>query len=328
MKIKLFFWVIISSLCFINVHAHTKIDYDKIVFFGDSLTDNGNLYKTFLSVMPKSPPYFEGQFSNGPVWSEKVAAYFQQQKNDLIYENEAVGGETVVWHNPFDGYLPYMLSQSIDDYYLKSGSEDRSHTLFIFWLGANDYLSGAENVDEITTNVSQKIQEVIENLIDNGGKNFLILNLPDMSKTPFGKSSPLAANLFALVTMHNEKLAQTITQLQRDHADVNIRSFDIFAFFNKLMNDVDSINQQYHTHITNTQNACWSGSYVPNEKLSHSVAHVPDLAIAYQVGESFRHDETACNNPDDYLFWDQVHPTTVVHEILAQAIVLHLSSLS
>jgi phospholipase/lecithinase/hemolysin len=27
---------------------------------------------------------------------------------------------------------------------------------------------------------------------------------------------------------------------------------------------------------------------------------------------------TACSNPDQYLFWDDFHPTTRAHEILAQ----------
>src|ERR1700754_1440974 len=42
--------------------------YNRIVVFGDSLSDNGNLYA--LTGQPTSPPYFQGRFSNGPVFTE------------------------------------------------------------------------------------------------------------------------------------------------------------------------------------------------------------------------------------------------------------------
>jgi phospholipase/lecithinase/hemolysin len=53
-----------------------KTPFDKIVFFGDSLSDNGNFYNFVLGYMPKSPPYFNGRFANGPTWAEHVEKYF------------------------------------------------------------------------------------------------------------------------------------------------------------------------------------------------------------------------------------------------------------
>ena len=40
---------------------------------GDSLSDPGNLYAATGGAQPQSPPYYEGRFSNGPVWAETVA---------------------------------------------------------------------------------------------------------------------------------------------------------------------------------------------------------------------------------------------------------------
>jgi phospholipase/lecithinase/hemolysin len=39
------------------------IRFQRIVFFGDSLTDDGNLPEPFRP----DPPYVGGRFSNGPV---------------------------------------------------------------------------------------------------------------------------------------------------------------------------------------------------------------------------------------------------------------------
>src|SRR5688500_5638293 len=46
--------------------------FTRIVAFGDSLTDNGNLYAS--EAYPPSPPYFEGRGTNGPVAVEYLSA--------------------------------------------------------------------------------------------------------------------------------------------------------------------------------------------------------------------------------------------------------------
>ena len=47
--------------------------YTRIVAFGDSLTDNGNLYALNGGTYPPSPPYFGGRGSNGPVAVEYMS---------------------------------------------------------------------------------------------------------------------------------------------------------------------------------------------------------------------------------------------------------------
>src|SRR5690349_9943924 len=79
--------------------------FSKIVFFGDSLSDNGNFYADVLGFMPKSPPYYEGRFTNGPVWAELVQQYYFA-KAQVETVNYATGGETAILHNPVNGYLP------------------------------------------------------------------------------------------------------------------------------------------------------------------------------------------------------------------------------
>ena len=47
--------------------------FSRLVVFGDSTTDTGNVYELSGRTKPASPPYFEGRWSNGPLWIEYLA---------------------------------------------------------------------------------------------------------------------------------------------------------------------------------------------------------------------------------------------------------------
>ena len=44
-----------------------------VVVFGDSLSDKGNIYEYTKHRMPAAPGYYQGRFSNGPIWPELLA---------------------------------------------------------------------------------------------------------------------------------------------------------------------------------------------------------------------------------------------------------------
>ena len=67
--------------------------YSRLVVFGDSLSDNGNLFIASGRTQPPSPPYFQGRFSTGPVFTELLgfnAANFTGSVTGSI--NYAYGG--------------------------------------------------------------------------------------------------------------------------------------------------------------------------------------------------------------------------------------------
>ena len=67
----------VGAFLFSGIVAATPLH--NVVVFGDSLSDNGNLYELMRHQLPPSPPYFEGRFSNGPVWIEHLmASYFSE----------------------------------------------------------------------------------------------------------------------------------------------------------------------------------------------------------------------------------------------------------
>src|SRR3984885_109154 len=61
--------------CLTGGMASAQSQYSGIVIFGDSLSDPGNIPK-FFGIDYPAPPYFENQFSNGPVYAKYLDALF------------------------------------------------------------------------------------------------------------------------------------------------------------------------------------------------------------------------------------------------------------
>ncbi len=61
--------------------------FSRIVMFGDSLSDTGKMYGKMRGYLPSSPPYYQGRFSNGPVWLERLTQPFPGLKivNETIW---------------------------------------------------------------------------------------------------------------------------------------------------------------------------------------------------------------------------------------------------
>lgn len=312
----------------------------QLIFFGDSLTDNGNLYRTLFKILPKSPPYFEGHFTNGPAWSDEVAEHFGK-KNATRYLNYAVGGATTILRSPFQGFLPWELKDEVNKYLIENLLINKSNNLFVIWMGANDYLSGQPNVDKATTDVISKTVFNIHYLIKWGAKHFLILNLPDLSRVPFSATVNYRENLHQLTLAHNKKLALAVEELKKN-SNLTIVYYDIYSVFD------DMLNQPAKYKIKNTIDACWPGSYtlrdqhailegelqqtlpknisekIDTHQLSQFLLNSPSLSATYSTGKLYEHAYTPCDNPNEFLFWDKVHPTAMVHHILAELVIKQL----
>jgi phospholipase/lecithinase/hemolysin len=50
----------------------------------------------------------------------------------------------------------------------------------------------------------------------------------------------------------------------------------------------------------------------------------PSLQTVYLNSKLADNGEQGCENPDEYLFWDNVHPTRIVHQIIAEVVKTNL----
>lgn len=340
-KISLF---ILSLLFCVNVFAQSV---QQIVFMGDSLSDNGNLYQLLFKAIPKSPPYYQGRFSNGPTWAEQVGKYYYD-KYKIDSSNYAYGGASASLHSIFKN-VPITLTTEVNTYLLHSLLTDKSQVLYVIWIGSNDYLFNEDqDANQLTDAVVKNIVTEITTLIKLGGQHFLIFNVPDLGKTPYGQQHHTADKLTYLAQLHNQKLANALGAIKIKNPTVKMASIDVFFLLNDLLQNTEKYNQLYGEHITNTTTACWAGGVtvanaaaqslsldlkpenagknVDMNVASQMILSSPGLAEAYAVGKAHDVGLVPCGDANAYVFWDGLHPTVAIHEIFAQMVIRTIES--
>ncbi len=190
----------------------------RIVIFGDSLSDTGNMRRKLGWAGFLSPPYWLGRFSNGPNWVDHlskrlnlatlnfatggaVAAKVNDAKMKNIKSYVELGGQLVISGSTGDQIDSYISSSLSKTSLLGSKRvQNPDETLFVLWAGANDYASKIGNAATLNQFIDREDQqggsmataertvevmgEQIERLKKVGATNFLIMNLPDMGATP------------------------------------------------------------------------------------------------------------------------------------------------
>jgi phospholipase/lecithinase/hemolysin len=252
--------------------------FGNIVAFGDSLTDNGNLYLATeaTGAIPPAPSYSNGRFSNGPVWVEYLATFVSNnQLEDYAYGGAVTGA---------DGTVPGLLSQ-VGAYASQSGASDKTDTLFTVWAGPNDFFNALGTTTLDFTSVAQSavnnIIIALEMLEQSGAAQILIPNMPDLGKTPAFNGTDVSMFLSDLVLQFNTLLDNALTNFERNPTDTHLYRLDVYSLFSGL--EVGDYGLQ---NITEQ-------GLDPSDVLGSYIA------------------------ADDYLFWDGVHPTSQGHLILA-----------
>jgi 3-phytase len=205
----------------------------QLVVFGDSLVDAGNLFAASGGTTPPSPPYFNGRFSNGPLWVERLAsALGAPNPNPALLggTNYAFGDATT--GSQFDsGLVPNVRSQV--GLYL-AGHTPQPGQLFVLEAGANDFFNGQTNPLVPVANVAASITA----LANAGATEFLVGNVPLLGDTPFGRSLPPAdrAGLSALVAAYDALLAAELGSLQAS-LGVTIHQLDLAGLLEEAITD-------------------------------------------------------------------------------------------
>ena len=112
-----------------------------LLAFGDSLSDMGNAKDSILNV-PDVPPYWQGRFSNGPVWLEYVSqAYGVTTTVGSLTEqgdNRAFGGSQT--GQGFSYLLLPNVGTQISNYLANVQSSIAQNDVVSLCAGGNDFL--------------------------------------------------------------------------------------------------------------------------------------------------------------------------------------------
>ncbi|MCC5608658.1 SGNH/GDSL hydrolase family protein [Nostoc sp. CHAB 5834] len=265
-------------------------DYDNIYVFGDSFSDSGNVYNATNGIIPSSPTYSNGRFSNGPIWVDYLASDLGLTLN--LKNNFAFGGATTGTENIGLPSLP-GLQQQINSF-VSAQTADPNALYIIIWAGTNDYLSYFFGGVPNPTNTVGNLSAALTSLVTDGARDIMVVNLPDLGKLPFANFDSQRSNLFkTFSSTHNSSLNTTLKSLRQQLSpDINLIELNVNSLFDRVIAAPDEFG------FTNVTNSC----------ISKDLSVVPIDVPTQQV---------LCN-PEKFVFWDEVHPTTTTHKLIGE----------
>jgi len=273
--------------------------YNRLVVFGDSLSDNGNLYAVTAGTTPTSPPYYQGRFSNGPVFTELLgfnAGRYAAGAPVTGSINYAFGGaRTDSAASP-----PGMRNQLLA--YTGAGGTFGAGDLVSILGGANNIFQGIQAFQiaaagnpaiaanptgymaPISTAAASDINFIVNSVATAGAGTILVTNLPRLGTTPqFNQGPGLPAKPLAdyAGTTFNTALQAGLMTVAANQPNSNIILMDLYKVSDTLSGSPERFG------LTNAKDACFNGV-------------------------------TVCAAPDTYLYWDGVHPTAAGHRLIAR----------
>jgi phospholipase/lecithinase/hemolysin len=283
----------ISGLCLTGLltalptAAHAQANFNRIIAFGDSLTDNGNLFAATGGTLPAAP-YFQGRLSNSTVWVERVATTFGVPLTDFAVTGART--DTTNLSNSVSGVPPNTfpgIQTQVSNYLTSVSNVANPNALYVIWGGANDYLNGGQTNPAVpVTNILSQMTS----LAAAGARQFLVPNLPDLGSLPGTSTGPFAGALNTLTAFHNGGLASGLSSFQAANPTLKVHALDVNTLFK------NAIANPAQFGLTNvTQNFISSQGQIPG-------------VAPLQIGTG---------DPNNYLFWDEVHPTSTGHQQVA-----------
>jgi len=248
----------------------------QVVVLGDSLSDNGNLYNL---IGRPGAPYWQGRISNGPVAVEYLA-----QSLGVPLKDFAVAGATTGVGNIVDGgtveTLGFVSLPGITTALQSALSGGLfpvdPNALYLVWGGANDLLYFATT----PAAAAVAINKAVTNLVTIVGalQSLGATHIAVINLPDLGKSPFILAN-GPQVSAFFTQISIAFNQTLQSNLPLGVHYVDSFS----LLSYIGSNAEEYG--FENTTEPCFTGS-------------------------------SLCTDPDRYLYFDSLHPTTVAHKLI------------
>ena len=280
-----------TALFLLAVPLFGQIPFTEFVVFGDSLSDNGNLYAGTALLgqpTPGPPMYTTAEYTDGTnsvpstnaplgLWIEQLATklalpvpqpFLKGGTNYAVAS--ALSGKNPAY-SPTTPSVPWVTDQL--NLFLSSTRTPPANALYVFWGGGNDILQS----DSASTAVSN-IQGNIDTLATAGAKYFLWVNLPPLGEVPERVNTSQQSSQDAASLAYNQGMTSAVAQLKTAHPGIAIVTLDAYSLFTSMLAHPSLYG------FTNTNSGAQGLTGV---------------------------------DPNTYLFWDMLHPTTVGHQYIA-----------
>ncbi len=179
----------------------------------------------------------------------------------------------------------------------------KQQTLIFEWSGANDLITvnARPSREEADKAIQARILNA-EKLILAGYRHFVLIDQPDLSLVPRFQNMTGAAgererqNAKNICAYFNNKLKEECAKLQTKYKDNNcsVEVFEISNYFADVYKDTLEQTHRYPCHFE-------------KDKIKQPYTKSKDFGIRNGLSPA-----------SGYMFWDDVHPTADLHEVLEQ----------
>jgi phospholipase/lecithinase/hemolysin len=260
--------------------------YDAIYVFGDSYCDVGNI---FILTGSPAAPYFNGRFSDGPIWVDHIASARNLPMTPALAggTDYAFGGAHATGPVPTPaGNIP-SIPQQVLLYLSQHGGKADPNALYVIEGGGNDIIDATGgSPQQLGFQIALGISTAELLLRRAGAKHFLIPDLLDTSLLPIAKPNAAFAHQ---ATLAANKSLDNLLFIEQLIQGIRIRRLDVFSLFQSVAADAT------HFGFTNITTPCFDGVNPP------------------------------CADPAHTLFWDAIHPTVFGHSFFAVLVEAALS---
>jgi len=292
-----------------------------IVVFGDSLSDPGNAFALFGGTntppdysedpfLVPDQPYARGghHFSNGATWVEQLARPLALAANAAPAlrnsspnaANYAVGGARAR-----DDKININLAQQVGTFLGAHGNVAGADAVYIIEIGGNDVrdalaafvgtLQGGGSLAQAQAAAQAVLSDAVaaigaqmQALAGAGARRFLVWNVPNIALTPairgLASTNPAVAAVANGLTQGFNAALESNVLAPLQAAGLGIVRLDAYQALTQI------VARPADFGLNNVTSACITPRIPPFQ----------------------------CQTPDDFLFWDGIHPTAAGHAIIAQ----------
>lgn len=262
--------------------------YDRLIVFGDSLSDNGNLYAFTGGASPPAPIYWQGRFSSGRVFTELLGFNLTGFGTTAGSVNYAFGGART------DAAMTPPGMQVQLQAYLANGGTFGSNDLVSVLGGANNIFQAIQTIatpppadplgflNGAASGAAADVTGLVNAVAGAGAGTILVSNLPNLATTPQFRGGAAEGISGTATNTFNGALSQGLFAAAAANPNSNIILMDL-----RTAADFLTANPALFG-VSNVTDACFNQTLM-----------------------------TVCSSPDSYFYFDGVHPTAAGHRAMA-----------